>query len=427
MRAHVVRELRAAVACGDAAEGFLWVRCDGCRVNCVVAVSCKGRAACPRCGGRRMAQGAANLVEGLFPDVPVRQWVLSMPIDQRLALAWRPKLVRPALAIMVRHVSDFYRRRGGGHPGSVTVIQRFGSTLNLNVHFHVLFADGSWSTGDDGMPPVFRATAAPTLADVSNVVEAIAADLARMIPPRPPEGLAPDDAQQDLEMASLMNRSAFGHAWAPGGARKRGERRPRVHGAGLEASAGWTSLHAGVRIAATDRAGLERLCRYVLRPAVALSRLSLLDDDRIRLRLRHAWGDGTEAVEFTAEEFVGRLAAQVAPKGQHQIRYHGVFAPASPWRKAIVPVLRRRADVPEVYVDTPRRRWIAWGELILRVFGEDPQTCPRCGARMRQVALVLAGGGDVLAWLDDERAHQGGLVLLGARARGDPEGATTGR
>ncbi len=28
---------------------------------------------------------------------------------------------------------------------------------------------------------------------------------------------------------------------------------------------------------------------------------------------------------------------------------------------------RRRADVPEVYVDRPRRRWIAWGELILRV------------------------------------------------------------
>ena len=40
---------------------------------------------------------------------------------------------------------------------------------------------------------------------------------------------------------------------------------------------------------------------------------------------------------------------------------------------------------------------------------------------MRQVALLLGVSGDVLRWLDDERAGQGGVVLLGARARGDPQ------
>ena len=109
------------------------------------------------------------------------------------------------------------------------------------------------------------------------------------------------------------------------------------------------------------------------------------------------------------------------------LRGDGVFAPASKLRSSIVPVLRRRADVPEVYVDHPRRRWIAWGELILRVFKLDPQTCPGCGGRMRKVALVLAASGDVLRWLDDERARQGGLVLLGARARGDPQGTSSVR
>ena len=123
-----------------------------------------------------MAQGAANWVEGLFPEVPVRQWVLSLPMDQRLALAWRPKLVSAALAILIEHVGVYYRRRVGGHPGSVTVIQRFGSTLNLNIHFHVLFADGSWSANVDGAVQ-FRSTSPPTLSDVSSVVEAVAADL----------------------------------------------------------------------------------------------------------------------------------------------------------------------------------------------------------------------------------------------------------
>ncbi len=51
------------------------------------------------------------------------------------------------------------------------------------------------------------------------------------------------------------------------------------------------------------------------------------------------------------------------------------------------------------------------------------ETCPGCGGRMRQVALVLAASGDVSSWLDDERASQSGVVLLGARARGDPRGS----
>ena len=199
---------------------------------------------------------------------------------------------------MIEHVGAYYRRRVGGHPGSVTVIQRFGSTLNLNIHFHVLFADGSWSANVDGAVQ-FRSTSPPTLSDVSEVVEAVAANLALLIPARHAEEQEPDDAQQVLELASLMNRSAFGPSWSQGASRKRGERRPRRHGAGLEASAGWTSLHAGVRVAAKDRDGLEKICRYVLRPAVALSRLSLLPDDRVSLKLRHVWDDGTEAVEFS--------------------------------------------------------------------------------------------------------------------------------
>ena len=43
------------------------------------AFSCKGRVWCPGCGGRRMADTAAHLVDHVFPVAPVRQWVLSSP------------------------------------------------------------------------------------------------------------------------------------------------------------------------------------------------------------------------------------------------------------------------------------------------------------------------------------------------------------
>ena len=51
----------------------------GCREERLVVFSCKGRGFCPSCGGRRMAERAAHLVDHVWPDVSVRQWVLSLP------------------------------------------------------------------------------------------------------------------------------------------------------------------------------------------------------------------------------------------------------------------------------------------------------------------------------------------------------------
>ncbi len=53
------------------------------------------------------------------------------------------------------------------------------------------------------------------------------------------------------------------------------------------------SLHAATRIKAEDRAGLERLCRYVTRPPLAAGRLQLIDADHLTFRLKAPWSDGT--------------------------------------------------------------------------------------------------------------------------------------
>ena len=41
------------------------------------------RGFCPSCGGRRMADTAAHLVDRVLPRVPVRQWVLTLPFCLR--------------------------------------------------------------------------------------------------------------------------------------------------------------------------------------------------------------------------------------------------------------------------------------------------------------------------------------------------------
>jgi hypothetical protein len=141
----VERELRSFLDCGILANGFLRVYCDACRKDRVVPYSCKGRAFCPSCGGRRMADTAAHLVDRVFPEVPIRQWVLSLPFALRYRLAYDAHLVRDVLPIFVQTVFGSLRRRTGFPAanravrcGAVTFVQRFGDALNLNVHFHML-------------------------------------------------------------------------------------------------------------------------------------------------------------------------------------------------------------------------------------------------------------------------------------------------
>ena len=113
-----------------------------------------------------MSQTAAHLVDHVIPHVPVRQWVLSLPIPLRLLLAAQPELVTPVLQVVQRVVTGHLLNGVGlkgeeGHGGAVTLIQRFGSAANLNIHLHCLVLDGVYRCGADGVP-VFVEASAPS-------------------------------------------------------------------------------------------------------------------------------------------------------------------------------------------------------------------------------------------------------------------------
>jgi len=58
------------------------------------------------------------------------------------------------------------------------------------------------------------------------------------------------------------------------------------------------SLHAGVAARAHEREKLERLCRYIARPAVSIKRLSLTRNGQIRYELKTPYDEGTTHVIF---------------------------------------------------------------------------------------------------------------------------------
>lgn len=89
----VEKEFRDYLKCGILAHGILRSKCESCRNEHLIAFSCKRRGFCPSCGGRRMSESAIHLVDEVLPIKPIRQWVLSFPIELRGLLAVRPKIM----------------------------------------------------------------------------------------------------------------------------------------------------------------------------------------------------------------------------------------------------------------------------------------------------------------------------------------------
>ena len=95
-------------------------------------------------------------MEKLLGGLPVRQFVLSMPFELRFQMARDSKLMSVGLAIVNKSITHLYRNKaktelgmtGALKTGAVTFIQRYGSSLNLNIHFHILVVEGVWSDGD---------------------------------------------------------------------------------------------------------------------------------------------------------------------------------------------------------------------------------------------------------------------------------------
>jgi hypothetical protein len=111
-----------------------------------------------------------NLVDHVLPHAPVRQWVLSFPFRIRFLLASSPRLCAAVRGIVTRTLLGWLEQRAlagaaegftrsrssecdpaarrepafAARSGAVLFAQRFGSALNLNLHFHALLLDGAF-------------------------------------------------------------------------------------------------------------------------------------------------------------------------------------------------------------------------------------------------------------------------------------------
>ena len=282
----------------------------------------------------------------------------------------------------------------------LTAIQRFGSALNLNIHYHSLWPSGVFTRDGESGAVTFHHIPAPRTADIEELVALLATRVERWLAKKGfgLEGAhdydLDGDAQLTLQSASVAGRVALGMRAG------RKTRRYQVHGGRRYelpprcAMSGGYSIHAGTVVSAGNRTGLERLCRYVLRPPLAKSRLEEREDGNLMLRLSRTWSDGTAALVFSPLELVEKLAALIPQPRTNQIIYTGVFAPAASWRDAVVPVAVERESEGALKKGSSgpcpaKKGKYYWADLLWRVFSVNGFACPLCGERMKVRAVVI--------------------------------------
>ena len=148
------------------------------------------------------------------------------------------------------------------------------------------------------------------------------------------------------------------------------------------------SLHAGVACKCNQRKKLERLCRYITRPAIAEQRLSLASNGNVIVALKTPYDDSTSHVVLSPMEFMRRQAALVPKPRVNLTRFHGVFSPRSKPREHVVP----RTPENESQGNSPsagnKAYSMTWAQRLKRVFSIEIEKCEKCGGKARTIASI---------------------------------------
>jgi hypothetical protein len=174
------------------------------------------------------------------------------------------------------------------------------------------------------------------------------------------------------------------------------------------------------RVEAGDRRGLESLLEYMERAPVALERLTYRPDGRVLYRGNFHPVLGTDHRLISGEEFLALLVPHV----ECVIRCYG--AASTTIRKKLGWIKKKTGEMqpqpPAVpvlkgeesgFVKVRRRNW---ARLIMKVWLEDPEVCPKCGERMKVLAAISS-------------PSQDGVIerILRARGEGNPPGSAPSR
>ena len=110
-----------------------------------------------------------------------------------------------------------------------------------------------------------------------------------------------------------------------------------------------------VAVNTRERKKLERICRYISRPALSEARLELTDQGMVSYALKTAYRDGTTHVVFEPLDFMAKLAALVPRPRTNLTRFHGVLASNSGYRESVTAQSVRKVEPASADVEADGR------------------------------------------------------------------------
>jgi len=324
--------------CGNPKCGFARIRCPDCAEERLVMFSCRTRGFCPSCHAKRVEEWGEWMRETLLWDVPHRQIVFTIPKRLRVFFKIDRRLLGSLCRCALRALNLYFEMATGSalRPGVIAVLQTFGDRINLHVHFHFLVTEGGVDEAG-----IFHKL--PGIDD-ARLGEIFGREV----------------------LAFLVGRQMLSPEWA-------------------ERILSWphTGFNVHSLVRAKTKPEAERVGKYMLRPILALERLTLLDGEG-KVGYRH--GDDAELETMDYLEFIARVTSHIPDKGQVMVRYYGLYANAhrGKVRKASL------APSPLRIVEEEPRRLHAkgWAEMIRKVYEVDPMVCPKCGGAMKVVSFL---------------------------------------
>jgi hypothetical protein len=345
--------------CGVAEGGFARLRCDTCDVEELLTLSCKQRGICPSCDAKRAAAFAALLKDELLENVGHCLWTFTIPKMLRPYFMCRRELLGDLVRLAYETIHELLSEAAGddkARPGVVAVPQTFGSVLNVHPHAHCLASRGVWDEKGQWLPvPYIDTTAAEKL---------FAHKIFRLLKSK--------DLLSDERMELLLSFRNSGF-----------------------------SVDTSPTVWSQDAQGLERLCRYLLRCPVSLSRIHWTPGSKTLFYeskgshddplLSHPKGESLDIFEFIA-----RVLTQIPEPRKHGVHYFGAYASRTR-------VFRKKRSLELHPLDdndnaaskseselSPKKRAAlrkSWARLIKRVYQTDPLKC-KCGGTLRVIAFI---------------------------------------
>lgn len=301
--------------------------------------SCRTRGFCPSCHAKRIEEWGEWMRETLLLDVPHRQVVFTIPKMLRIFFKYKRRLLGDLCRCALRALTRYFETAAGTtvKPGVIAAIQTFGDRINFHPHLHFLATEGGLDSAG-----VFHAL--PRIDD-TRLAELFAREV----------------------LSFLVGRELLNPEWA-------------------ERLISWphSGFNVHSRVRAKTKPEAERVGKYMIRPVLALERLTFLESEGKVGYLSGEKGAAPETMDYL--EFIARVTSHIPDKGQVMVRYYGPYANAhrGKVKKGNMSSLR---VAEEKLWRIPSK---GWAEMIRKVYEIDPMVCPKCGSRMKVVAFLTA-------------------------------------